>query len=80
MGLKNFVSTFDLLYKSQKVDIILNNTKAGCYSIKNGVKQGDALSCILFILSIEPLIQKIQNDQEIDTIKLDGDNAFPQKF
>ena len=65
LGLQEFTKTFDLLYKNQLVDILLNGSKAGSYKIRNGVKQGDALSCILFILSIEPLIRNIQNDESI---------------
>ena len=70
LGLLDFVKTFDLLYKNQMVNILLNGSKAGSYTIKNGVKQGDALSCILFILCIEPLIRNIQNDPKINAIKL----------
>ena len=68
IGLKKFCSTFDLLYKNQQVNIVLNNEPSGSYTIKNGVKQGDALSCILFILGIEPLIRNIQNDPLIEEI------------
>ena len=69
IGLNNFVSTFDTLYKNQTVDILLNGNIAGSYKIKNGVKQGDALSCILFILGIEPLIRNINNDNRITGVK-----------
>ena len=65
MGLHNFKKIFDLMYKNQMVDIILNGEKAGSYQIKNGVKQGDALSCILFIMCMEPLIKNIKNDTTI---------------
>ena len=74
IGLSEFVPTFDLLYKNQNVTIHLNNKIAGSYKIKNGVKQGDALSCILFILSIEPLIQNISIDQTIKPIKIHNCN------
>ena len=80
LGLTVFTKTFDLLYKNQMVDIILNNTKAGSYNIKNGVKQGDALSCILFIMCIEPLIRRIQNDSDIRSIRLNGDDQFSPKI
>ena len=69
LGLDSFIETFNLLYKDQTVDILLNGGKAGSYKIKNGVKQGDALSCIIFILCMEPLIQNIQDDPEIVMIK-----------
>ena len=54
--------------KNQEVDIILNGNTTGKYKIKNGVKQGDALSCILFILGIEPLLRNINNDNLIKPI------------
>ena len=54
--------------KNQEVDIILNGNTTGKYKIKNGVKQGDALSCILFILGIEPLLCNINNDNLIKPI------------
>ena len=57
VGLSKFVQTFELIYRNQNVSIQVNNREAGRYKIKNGVKQGDALSCILFILGIEPMIK-----------------------
>ena len=68
LGLEHFINLFNLMYKDQMVDIILNNDKAGSYSIRNGVKQGDALSCILFIMCMEPLIKNILNDESIKPI------------
>ena len=68
MGFHKFIKIFDLMYKNQMVDIILNGEKAGSYQIKNGVKQGDALSCILFIMCMEPLIKNIKNDTTITPI------------
>ena len=49
-GLENFVHIFDVLYKGLKSDIILNGKVIDGYSILKGVKQGDALSCVLFIM------------------------------
>ena len=72
IGLDKFVATFKLLYKNQKVSIHINNNIAGSYKIKNGVKQGDALSCILFILAIEPLLRNINNDNDIKGLNLAG--------
>ena len=68
LNLKNFEKLFDLMYRNQQVDILLNGGTAGSYNIRNGVKQGDALSCILFILSMEPLIRNISNDTTICAI------------
>jgi hypothetical protein len=42
------------------------------YQIKNGVKQGDSLSCILFILCMDPLIRNIEMNSNIDRIEIHG--------
>ena len=76
-GLESFIKIFDLLYKDQKVNIILNGGKVGSYTIRNGVKQGDALSCILFIMSIEPLLRNILGDEEIKQVQT-NDNEIPK--
>ena len=77
LGLNEFIQIFDLIYKNQKVSIQVNNREAGKYKIKNGVKQGDALSCILFILGLEPLIKNITRDPRIKNIKL-HDHIIPK--
>ena len=69
VGLEGFIATFDLLYNEQTVKININNNIIEGYRIKNGVKQGDSLSCILFVLAMEPLIRNIENHQEIKNIK-----------
>jgi hypothetical protein len=38
--------------------------------IERGVKQGDALSCSLFILAIDPLIRNLNANQEIKGIRM----------
>ena len=68
IGLNKFVSMFDMIYMNQGVEIILNGNSTGKYTIRNGIKQGDALSCILFILGIEPLLENINKDISISSI------------
>jgi hypothetical protein len=67
-GLANFIPIFDLLYSDQKVSIAINGDVIQGYEIKNGVKQGDSLSCILFILGIDPLIRNIENNPTIGRV------------
>jgi hypothetical protein len=68
VGLTNFVPIFQLLYKDLTNDIIINGRIGPGYRIKNGVKQGDALSCSLFILAIEPVLRNIDRNGGIGQI------------
>jgi hypothetical protein len=64
-GFESFIPVFNLLYKKQRVSIHVNGRKLDGYNIKNGVKQGDSLSCILFILCMDPLIRNIEANPNI---------------
>jgi Reverse transcriptase (RNA-dependent DNA polymerase)/zinc-binding in reverse transcriptase len=68
VGLGNFVPLFRLLYKDLRNDIMINGQIGGSYGIGNGVKQGDALSCSLFLLAIETVIPNIQANQQIEPV------------
>ena len=67
-GLDCFVHIFDTLYTDLSSKIILNGKVVDGYSILKGVKQGDALSCILFIICMEPLIRNIKHNNEVENI------------
>ena len=62
---EDFISTIKLLYNDIKAHIMVNGYKSACIRILRCLKQGDALSCALFILCIDPLIRKIENNPEI---------------
>jgi hypothetical protein len=68
-GLHNFIPIFQLLYKDLKYDIIINGKIGSGYCLGNGVKQGHALSCSLFILAMEPLLRNIAKNNTITAIK-----------
>ena len=74
-GLGSFVPIFKMLYSELRSDILINGEIARGYSIKRGVKQGDALSCVLFIMCMEPLIKNIEKNQEIEPIFSSGLNS-----
>ncbi len=52
---ENFVRTAQQLYARAKSCVMVNGTQSDFYSIVRGVRQGDPMSCLLFILAIEPL-------------------------
>ena len=74
-GLSAFVPIFKLLYTDLKSDIIINGRIVDGFLIKRGVKQGDALSCVLFILCMEPLLRNIEANDEIRPIRSANLNA-----
>jgi hypothetical protein len=49
---------------------MINGHKSEKINIRRGVKQGDALSCSLFILCIDPLIRNIKANNQIKGIDL----------
>ena len=79
IGLESFKPIFDLLYRESRVDILINEKVCKGYHIGNGVKQGDALSCTLFILAMEPLIRNIEANPSIKQLRSTKyDIAFPK--
>ena len=68
-GLGCFIPIFNVLYKGLKSDIILNGGTIDGYRILRGVKQGDALSCIIFIMFMVLLLKNFKCNPEIVGIK-----------
>jgi len=69
IGLVNFTPIFRLLYKNLENDVLINGQIGTRFTIKNGVKQGDALSCSLFILAVEPVLRNMQANDRITAVK-----------
>ena len=67
-GLERFIPIFKTLYRELSSDIILNGNIIKGFKILKGVKQGDALSCIIFIMCMEPLIRNIKHNAVIKPI------------
>jgi len=66
----SFIETIKLLYKDIKANILVNGYKSVMIKIARSVKQGDALSCALFILCIDPLLRKIESNDKIKPVPI----------
>jgi exonuclease III len=56
------------VYTDLKATVLVNGYFSEKIEIKQSVKQGDALSCALFILSIEPLLNSLRNNKNIKKV------------
>jgi hypothetical protein len=65
-----FIEVIKLLYKDIQAQILVNGYKSTIIKILRSVKQGDALSCALFILCIDPLIRKIESNTNIKPVQV----------
>jgi exonuclease III len=67
---EEFISTIKLLYNDIKASILVNGFKSVMIRIERSVKQGDALSCALFILCIDPLIRRMEENDNIESVPI----------
>jgi exonuclease III len=65
-----FVEVFKILYKNITAKILVNGFLSEAIKIERGVKQGDALSCVIFILCIDPLLRNINKSNKIKGITI----------
>jgi hypothetical protein len=80
-GCKSFVKIFKLLYNDLNSNIIINGRIVNGFKIKRGVKQGDSLSCILFIMCMEPLLMNITNNPQIEPVHSNALNVdLPKSY
>jgi len=66
----SFIETIKLLYKDIKADILVNGFRTTLIRIARCVKQGDALSCGMFIICIDPLLRNINRNRLIMEIRI----------
>ena len=60
-----FIYSIQTIYKDLSASILVNGYKTSIIRLLRGVKQGDALSCALFVICVEPFFRAIQATQNI---------------
>ena len=65
-----FVLVFQTLYAHLESVVQVNGFLSPAFRIKNGVKQGDALSCGLFVLAIDPLLRNLMGNRHIQFLDI----------
>ena len=61
----NILKWFDILYKGSFSRVIYNGHISGKIELTRSCRQGDALSCYLFILVMDVIAKRIQSNNEI---------------
>ena len=70
-----FIQIFKTLYRNITARILVNGFASESIKIERGVKQGDALSCAIFILCIDPLLRNLNKNKRIEEVKIRRKNA-----
>ena len=68
----NFTKWIRILYSNPTSHILVNHTLSEAFELGRGVRQGDPLSMMLYVLSLEPLLESIRLDNNITGIKIPG--------
>ena len=71
---ESFINYFTVLYSNNSSVVQVNGHLSEPFNLERGVKQGDALSCSLFILAIDPLIRNIETNSQIKPIYIRSDS------
>jgi hypothetical protein len=67
---ETYIRTFRTLYKDLTARIMVNGFTSEAIRIERGVKQGDALSCAIFIICIDPVLRNINSNNKIKKVAL----------
>ena len=72
-----FINWIKILYKGMKSAILTNGFMSSFFPITRGIRQGDSLSALLYIIQAEPLSEGIRKSSGIKGINIkdhDGEN------
>lgn len=69
---EEFIEWLKTLYKEARIKAFINGYLSDAFEVKSGVRQGDPISCPLFVAVIEGLAQLIIKDSRIKGIRTGG--------
>ena len=69
---REFIGTVQSLYDNAATTVMINGEMSTPFVVCRGVRQGDALSCLLFDIAIEPLAELIRKSPLINGIQIPG--------
>jgi ribonuclease HI len=67
-----FIKTVKALYSNAYTTVAINGVLSSPYQVKQGVRQGDPLSCFLFDIGIKPLACLIRNTEKLKGYDIPG--------
>jgi hypothetical protein len=67
---EEFIKTIQTIYKDLTASVMVNGFKSGVIRLLRGVKQGDALSCALFVIIIDPMLRAVERSNEIKSLEI----------
>ncbi len=67
-----FIEWVKILYTELRSKVLVNGYTSDYFDINQSVKQGDALSCALFVLCVEPLLRRLGNNTNITPAKINN--------
>lgn len=76
---QKFIRIFRLLYNRIESRVLVNGFLSKPFQINQGVKQGDALSCSLFIMCMEVVMNAIEYDFTIKNLRI-SDLVIPKVY
>ena len=69
---ERFISWLMTIYQHAQCSILTNGIQSEYFPISRGIRQGDALSALLFVVQAEPFAQLIRTDTKIQGFKIDN--------
>jgi hypothetical protein len=69
---QGFINTVRSLYESAETVVIINGAVSKPFQVSRGVRQGDPLSCLLFNIAIEPLVNLLRKNNQLEGFNIPG--------